>query len=344
MKKSPLFYGGLENDEFGNYGVDGFIETLEDTPLADNVKIYDFRGNENINIKSIVQNVTADGKILQGIRQILSPIGTLKSGMYVDVPLKNQTWFITTLPDNNKIYEKAIMEYCNWILKWQDKDGNILEYPCSIENATKYNSGESGGKYIIFGSAQYLVKMPYDNNTIKLESGRRFLIDKNKDNPTAYKITQVDITSGNYENLGIIQLIVQEDQFNPNTDNKELMIADYFKVEDDTIPPPIEDVTINIETDDLIIKCGGKEKIFKPIILDSDNNILDMECEWDITLPEIIDKKYLIKNVNDNILSIKFLKETPTNLLPFSIVIKVSIKDTDISDELYMEVGALWQI
>ena len=38
-------------------------------------------------------------------------------------------------------------------LKWQNENGEILEYPCNDINSTQYNSGESGDKTMTLGSA-----------------------------------------------------------------------------------------------------------------------------------------------------------------------------------------------
>ena len=61
-----------------------------------------------------------------------------------------------------------------------------------------------------------------------------FLIDKNQDNPTAFEITQVDTISHNFDDdFAVIRWTLVESQFNPKTDNKELMIADYYKSQND---------------------------------------------------------------------------------------------------------------
>ena len=76
-----------------------------------------------------------------------------------------------------------------------------------------------------------MVYLPYNEETILLDDDFRFLMDRNRQNPTAYKITQVDSTSnavGEDDKSGLIRLSLIETQFNAETDSKELMIADYY--------------------------------------------------------------------------------------------------------------------
>ena len=73
---------------------------------------------------------------------------------------------------------------CNWILKWQNKNGDILEYPCHDINSTQYNSGEQSNKQFTIGSSQHMITLPCDENTVVLSSPQRFFLDKNVVNPT----------------------------------------------------------------------------------------------------------------------------------------------------------------
>lgn len=133
--------------------------------------------------------------------------------------------------DSSNIYHtnwQGILEYCNYILRFI-LDGIVYEYPVVIKNASQANSGEQMGSQIILGDSQRLIYIPYDSNTIRINNGVRFLIDKNTATPTAYKVTQVDTTSYYYENGGMLQISVVEDQFSNEYDNLELMVADYYK-------------------------------------------------------------------------------------------------------------------
>lgn len=231
LMNRPLFNSGYEKEEFENFAKDGFSELLESF-ISSDVFIYetnDFSKSEAT--KAIVQNVTTDSDYNDFIRQILVPIGTVKTGYYVKY--NGFYWLIKNIVDNNKIYEKSIMFHCNYNLKFvSDVSEKIVNYPVYMKNATQYNSGETARVQETIGSSKFLIYIPYNEETIKIDHGKRFLIDRNTLDPTAFEVTQVDTISNNYDdNLGVLRLTVVEGQFNGKTDNKELMVADYYKTE-----------------------------------------------------------------------------------------------------------------
>lgn len=124
---------------------------------------------------------------------------------------------------------EGTLSFCNHTVRFLSPlTGEVVEYPISVTNATQYGSGETEKQRIIIGTSQLLVDITYDEHTVLLDSGFRFLLDRNKKLPTAFKVTQADtITYSDSGEHGYIQLTVVEDQFNPKTDNKQEMIADF---------------------------------------------------------------------------------------------------------------------
>ena len=228
----PLFNSGLEKEEFENYSQDGFSELLESF-VSSEIEVYNQSFILKKSLKAIIQNVTSDAESSSFIRQILIPIGNLKTGYYVKY--NGSFWLIKDIVDNNGIYEKAIMFFCNYKINFiSDVSSEIVSYPVHMKNATQYNSGETAREQETIGSSKFLMFIPYNEETIKIDHGKRFLIDKNHDNPTAFEITQVDTISHNFDDdFAVIRWTLVESQFNPKTDNKELMIADYYKYEND---------------------------------------------------------------------------------------------------------------
>ena len=124
---------------------------------------------------------------------------------------------------------EGTLSFCNHLVRFlSPRNGEIVEYPISVINATQYGSGETDKQRMSIGSSQLLVDITFDEHTVLLDSGFRFLLDRNREFPTAFKVTQADTVSySDSGERGYIQLTVVEDQFNPKTDNKEQMIADY---------------------------------------------------------------------------------------------------------------------
>ena len=143
-------------------------------------------------------------------------------------------WICTEVMCKSGLYYDGKLTRCNNILKWQDENKHIFEYPVFDINSTQYNSGEFGDKTMTLGSSQHLLTIVADENTIALNQGHRFFYDRNTVDPTVFKLTQNDTTAVNYDR-GIVKLTVTEDQYNPKTDSIENWLCDYFKVSTVTI-------------------------------------------------------------------------------------------------------------
>lgn len=228
----PLFNSGFEDDEFWAYGQDGFREIL-DSFIGYDVLIYDKAVyTEPQKVRAIIQQTTSDVYNSTTVRQILCNIGILKCGQYVQYD--GSFWLVSALPDNNRIYEKAVLWKCKHSIRFiSPLTGEIVEYPVYSTNSTQYGTGEADKTQLAVGSDQHLIYLPYNKETILLDTRTRFLMDKNRVNPSAYRVTRVDPVSyavGNERmDDGLIQWAVLEDQFNAATDNAELMVADYYK-------------------------------------------------------------------------------------------------------------------
>ena len=132
---------------------------------------------------------------------------------------------------------------------------------------------------------QFILPMNSDTQTIYYNM--RFLISSNQINPIAWEVSKVEDTFP----PGVIYITIKQDQFNPVTDNKELMIADYYK----SPLNPIEENIIEY-SGDAVVKVGGSYKLFS---YDSKE-----VYTWDIKgIPE--DKYDAIVNSEQNQIKIK---------------------------------------
>lgn len=171
---------------------------------------------------------------------------------------ENLYWICTEVMCKSGLYYDGKLTRCNNILKWQDENKNIFEYPVFDINSTQYNSGEFGDKTMTLGSSQHLLTIVADENTIALNHGHRFFWDRNTVDPTVFKLTQNDTTAVNYDR-GLLKLTITEDQYNPKTDSIENWLCDYFKVSTITITytgnPTIRvggTKTLKVDTTDII--------------------------------------------------------------------------------------------
>lgn len=220
------------------------------------------------------------------------------------VTVKFQTLFNVPINVGDVIYDSIADEYlictesfniddihwqgkftlCNWILKWQNKDGKVFEYPCYDMNATQYNSGEQSNKQFTIGSTQHMLTLPCDENTIVLSSPQRFFLDKNKINPTTFIVTQNDNTSYNYGKKGLVKLTVYEHVINKDTDRPDLGICDYIDI--DSIKTDNADNEFISKSvilyDTKIIKSGGDSQTFISKFYDNKGNEITAIPKWDI--------------------------------------------------------------
>lgn len=136
---------------------------------------------------------------------------------------------------------------------------------------------------------QFILPMNSDTQTIYYNM--RFLISSNQISPIAWEVSKVEDTFP----PGVIYITIKQDQFNPVTDNKELMIADYYK----SPLNPIEENIIEY-SGDAVVKVGGSYKLFS---YDSGE-----VYTWDINgIPD--DKYDAVVNSEQNQIKIKIVED-----------------------------------
>lgn len=186
------------------------------------------------------------------------PIGT-----YVDVPDDTETynrWLIVGRSDEPQFVKYNILK-CNWTFKWI-KDGVIKECLGVLRKRNSYNSGLWTDFYTTSPENQTQFILPTTPLTQEITYNMRFLISDNQINPIAWEVSKIEDTSPK----GITYVTLKQDFFNPNRDNKELMIADYYKsnIEPEENTSDILDVThMKIKySSSATVKVGGSYKIF----------------------------------------------------------------------------------
>ena len=261
-----------------------------------------------------------------------SPIGIRLYGRSFSaangVTVKFQTLYDTPVVVGDVIYDSKEDEYlicteafniddinykgkftlCNWILKWQNKDGKILEYPCYDMNSTQYNSGEQSNRNFVIGSSQHMITLPCDENTVELSTPQRFYLDKATINPTTFIVTQNDTTSYNYGKKGLVKVTVYEHPNNSETDRPDLGICDYIdmsagsKDAGATVKEVCRASKAVIKYDTNVIKSGGDSQVFVGKFYDDKGNeVVDMTPHWTVVCD--FSNKLIVKEF-DNCLSI----------------------------------------
>lgn len=334
----PNSLGGFENQSFVNFKNDSFFEAL-DTEIACEVILYNFDLSVSQSIRCIIQNNTADTNLQSMERTILVPIGTLKTGNYIFY--EDEYWIVDGRPDNNKIYEKATLKICQYLLKWQNSKGNIIERWCNITSASKYDVGETGSAVLFLSSNNYSIKIPNDIDSQSIE-GKRVFIDISNENPTkVFKITRNDdVLYDFHSHGGILNLIADKTELNEETDCPALKICDYIPiitVEKEPLKKDNEIIYGNITyKGDLKITAGGNAKTFTAIFKDTDENVVDFDNYYWTCLYNDEFSDYISTNNIDGKLKIK-VNYTP--LIVGQDIILILYSDNKEIDREVLKIG-----
>lgn len=155
------------------------------------------------------------------------PGETLVCGTYVE--WMDNIWLITELNAPNEVYQTALMTQCNYLLKWVNDKGEIVSRWSIAADGTKYLTGIFYQPSMTVGDSRMQLTVPRDDETVLLNRGARFLIDDpGATQPQAYELSKINRAGNVYNGHGVFIHMLTESNFNPKTDNAELMIADYY--------------------------------------------------------------------------------------------------------------------
>ena len=214
---------------------------------------------------------------------------------------KDNTWWICTETDciDNINYISKLTE-CNYCLRWQDNNLDIIEYMCFDQNSTQYNSGVTENKNYTITSSQHMITLPLSIDTVCLPYDKKFFLTYDyKNNPFVYKLTQNDMTSFK----GLCKITVTQTE-KSDKDNIKLGICDYTasSLEDNDLTH-ISGITPKIiYKGKPVIKLGGNFKTISGIFTDCNGSILNTIGMWTIKC-NFMDS--LIVIINDNQIRIK---------------------------------------
>lgn len=145
-------------------------------------------------------------------------------------------WLVVSCDWDKEVYTYGKAQQCNYLLKWQNESATTIERWSVVLSASKYNNGEKYNNIIVVGSNQLMIYLPIDDETLKLRSDKRLMVDFNMVKPKCYDVTRVDTVTMGYDGIaepvydgkGCILLVLTETEFNPDVDRPDLMLCDYI--------------------------------------------------------------------------------------------------------------------
>lgn len=310
LMKSPYDQlSGFESEALNNFGAEGFLEAL-DSDMAVDAELYNFDLSECTPIRAIFNNRLTDTKLKTLVRHLLVPIGSCHAGMYAKV--KGRFWLIVGIVDDNGIYEKAILSICNYQLSWLNSSGRPVKRWANIISASQYNNGEHVNLDYAIRSDQLLISLPDDDESLMITQRKRLVIDKRckiyersfDDSVTVdtshpvitYEVTRVDSVLYDYQDSGLHQIMVTQDEQHKNDGYYVVDGVGYWLCD---IPTDTGDVEVplscEIVCEEPVIYNDIEPVAFVARFYDAAGNAVDdVVPEWSIVgdLSELLDVEY----------------------------------------------------
>lgn len=296
--------------------------------VKENFDIRRFRSSEGYDIRingvierCIVQTSSNPLRELNDFRKIHCPItADVKRGYYVEY--ENSIWIIDTNVVNvDGAYLSTRMSRCQYILRWQNKNGQIIERWAYASDQTKYSSGEKGDSTITIGDNQYGLLIPIDPETKQLKRDMRFSFDfDDAEEPDIYKLTNRKIILSE----GTILLSFAFASFDKGKDcqvtledGSKVWICDYHSPTPSQIPDETTDLSVLINGGKAL-RCG-RAKTWTAIVKDKSGNEIDnCSLDWSITSNFNItrtdhDNKIQLRIDDDSLIGESFLLSVTAN-------------------------------
>ena len=177
-------------------------------------------------------------------------------------------WLICHLDERPSFRQYQILE-CNWTFGWVV--GGKIYHCLGVQRVQEsYNSGSWDGDRLTFVDNITSAWLPTNPDVLTIGYNQRFLISDPRRRPcVAWTVSKIEDTQPE----GLTKLKFTQETFNPNTDNEELMLADYYV---GNIAPEVPDTETDLKATASItyngtaptIKVGGSYKIFTPVFSD----------------------------------------------------------------------------
>lgn len=213
----------------------------------------------------------------------------IMAGDYVE--WSNNIWLVYDADCDDEVYTDGNLRQCQYELFWQNVDGKIISRYAWVQNASAYNNGESGNNTITLQSNQFMVYLPYDDDTLLLDNGLRMHISRSNRKCKPYKLTRPDDIAMGYGEKGVLNIIFTQDEYNQTDDKlveledgKSVWICNYFSPTTPPAPTP-PDETANLFaniTGNTNLKVGYS-RTYSVNFTDNDGaTVEDVDFEWTV--------------------------------------------------------------
>ena len=206
----------------------------------------------------------------------------------------NSWWLVTTCDYDDELYRNGRLQQCNYLLKWQNELGEIIERHAVILSASKYNDGLAESDVISLGSDKLSINIPLDTEALKLKKSmsKKFFIDNNKEDPTAYLLANTGNVADTYNGHGITHWIVEECAYTASEDDLKYGVCDYISP---TTSPEEDDKTTILSSTITGTISGNKnlkvgfERTYTANLVDEDGNTIEWSGDFSWNIISFVD-------------------------------------------------------
>lgn len=248
------------------------------------------------------------------------PDQKILAGDYVE--WADSMWLVLNADSDDEVYTDGNLRQCQHCIYWQKSDGTIVSRYAYTENASAYNNGEAGNHTITLQSNQFMVYLPYDEETAELDNGKRVHMSRSNSKCKPYELTRPDDVTYGFGKKGVLNIIFTQTQYNQGNDKlitledgTQAWICDYIDSSSTPQPPqpsnPDETADLwnmKINCQNLEIKPTGYPKTLTATLYNTKTGetIPDIIYEWNIQ-SDI--SEFISYTVVDNVLKISLSKE-----------------------------------
>ena len=248
------------------------------------------------------------------------PDQKILAGDYVE--WADSMWLVLNADSDDDVYTDGNLRQCQHCIYWQKSDGTIVSRYAYTENASAYNNGEAGNHTITLQSNQFMVYLPYDEETAELDNGKRVHMSRSNSKCKPYELTRPDDVTYGFGKKGVLNIIFTQTQYNQENDKlitledgTQAWICDYIDSSSTPTPPqpstPDETADfwdMKINCPNLEIKPTGYPKTLTATLYNTKTGeiIPDIVYEWNV---QSSISEYLSYTINENILKLSLSKE-----------------------------------
>ena len=216
------------------------------------------------------------------------PDQKILAGDYVE--WADSMWLVLNADSDDEVYTDGNLRQCQHCIYWQKSDGTIVSRYAYTENASAYNNGEAGNHTITLQSNQFMVYLPYDEETAELDNGKRVHMSRSNSKCKPYELTRPDDVTYGFGKKGVLNIIFTQTQYNQGNDKlitledgTQAWICDYIDSSSTPQPSepsnPDETAVLNANISGTSNLRIGVTRIYTATLSDKDGNAV----QWDDT-------------------------------------------------------------